>query len=282
MDISNRAQANGRDRMSIPKEQEVTIAEGLGTVVNHGVSAAASPRSVLRWMITNLGRLGCLMFLSVAVIITFEVIMRFVFRNPTMWVTGMSSLLSIAGSFLLFAYTLQEKGHTRVDFIVAMLSRKSVFFLELFTSLLGLIYCGVLTWYGVKMVQSSILMEEVTQTLQIPLWIPQMFVPIGGGLMVLQLFKFLKEDLLKHREAIAADECSLKDVSPRAVAITVLFFAALVLSLALLKIEPRWGLLILFFALLFNGMPVSYAMGLFGAFGLFFLLGGPRPLFTFP
>jgi C4-dicarboxylate transporter DctM subunit len=100
--------------------------------------------------------------------------------------------------------------------------------------------------------------------------------------MVLQLLKFLKEDLLKHRKPMGADEPSLKDISPKAVAITVLFFAVLALSLALLKIEPRWGLLLLFFALLFNGMPVSYAMGLFGAFGLFFLLGGSTALIHVP
>jgi C4-dicarboxylate transporter DctM subunit len=42
------------------------------------------------------------------------------------------------------------------------------------------------------------------------------------------------------------------------------------------------GLLFLFFALLFNGMPVSYAMGLFGAFGLYFLLGGSKALIHVP
>ncbi|MCK7514463.1 MAG: TRAP transporter small permease [Desulfobacterales bacterium] len=91
----------------------------------------------IRWVITNLGRLGSLMFLGVAVMITLEVIMRFVFRSPTTWVMEISSLFTIVASFLLFAYTLQEKGHTRVDFITAMVSRRSVFFLELFTTLLG-------------------------------------------------------------------------------------------------------------------------------------------------
>lgn len=239
-------------------------------------------RSVIRFVITNLGRLGCIMFLSVAVIITFEVIMRFIFRSPTMWVTEISSLLCIVGSFLLFAYTLQEKGHTRVDFITAMLPGKSVFFLELFTSVLGLLYCGVLTWYGVKMVQSSIIMEEVTQTLQIPLWIPQIFVPIGGGLMFVQLLKFLKNDLFKNRKKMTASEYSIQDATPGSLLVMVIFIVALLLSLALLKIDPRLGLLLLFFALLFNGMPVSYAMGLFGAFGFYFLLRGSTALINVP
>jgi C4-dicarboxylate transporter DctM subunit len=235
----------------------------------------------MRWVITNLGRLGSLMFVGVAVMITLEVIMRFIFRSPTTWVMEISSLFTIVASFLLFAYTLQEKGHTRVDFITAMVSRRSAFFLELFTTLLGLVYCGVLTWYGVKMVQSSLIMEEVTQTLQIPLWIPQLFVPIGGALMFIQLLKFLKQDLFRKRGE-AAEEFSIRDATPAALAITVVFAALLVLSLALLKIEPRLGLLLLFFALLFSGMPVSYAMGLFGVFGLYFLLGGANALVHVP
>jgi C4-dicarboxylate transporter DctM subunit len=132
------------------------------------------------------------------------------------------------------------------------------------------------------MIQSSLVLEEVSQTLQIPLWIPQMFVPIGGGLMFLQLLKFLKNDLCKISNSQDPDEPCLKDASPHALAVMVIFVAALVASCVLLKYNPKLGLLFLFFALLFNGMPVSYAMGLFGAFGLYFLLGGSKALIHVP
>jgi len=269
--------------MAVEDEHKEIVSGGEFTDMAHRDEAPINTeKSALRWVITNLGRLGCIMFLAVAVIITFEVIMRFIFRSPTMWVTEISSLLCIVASFLLFAYTLQEKGHTRVDFITAMLSKKSVFFLELFTSVLGLLYCGILTWYGIKMIQSSVLMGEVTQTLQIPLWIPQLSVPIGGGLMFLQLLKFLKNDLFKNRLKMGSDEYSLKDATPGSLSIMVIFIGALLLSIVLLKIEPRLGMLLLFFVLLFNGMPVSYAMGLFGTFGLYFLLGGSTALVNVP
>jgi C4-dicarboxylate transporter, DctM subunit len=268
--------------MTSKDEQEGIVGEEFGPVVEAEAPASPPEKSILRWVITNLGRLGCLMFVAVAVIITYEVIMRFIFRSPTVWVTEISSLLCIVGSFLLFAYTLQEKGHTRVDFITAMLPPRSVFFLELFTSVLGLVYSGVLTWYGIKMVQSSLLMEEVTQTLQIPLWIPQIFVPIGGGLMFLQLLKFLKKDLFKKRKKMAEGEYSVRDATTGSLAVMVIFIAALFLSVLLLKVEPRLGLLLLFFVLLFNGMPVSFAMGLFGTMGLYYLLGGFGALINVP
>jgi len=268
--------------MSGGTEQEAMVGGGFGTMVTAGGTTASAEKSILRWIITNLGRVGCFLFLAVAVIITLEVVMRFVFSKPTMWITELSSLLTIIASFLLFAYTLQEKGHTRVDFITAMLSRKSVYFLELFTTLLGLLYCGILVWHGTKMIQSSLVLEEVSQTLQIPLWIPQMFVPIGGGLMFLQLLKFLKNDLCKTSNSRDPGEPCLKDANPRGLAVMVIFVAALVASCVLLKYNPKMGLLFLFFALLFNGMPVSYAMGLFGAFGLYFLLGGSKALIHVP
>jgi C4-dicarboxylate transporter DctM subunit len=242
----------------------------------------SSERSLLRFVITNLGRLGCILFLAVAVVIALEVVMRFVFHKPTMWAMEISSLLSIVASFLLFAYTLQEKGHTRVDFITAMLPGKSVFILELFTTLLGLVYCGILSWYGVKMVQSSIIMEETTQTLQIPMWLPQIFVPIGSALMFFQLLKFLKDGLFKKNDPTVKDDFSIKTATPGSLVVMVIFMAMLALSILLIKVEPRLGLLLLFFALLFNGMPVAFAMGLFGVFGLYFLLGGASALINAP
>lgn len=231
-------------------------------------------------LITLLGSLGSILFLVVACIIVYEVVMRFAFRAPTMWVAEISSLLTIVAAFLLFAYTLQEQGHTRVDFVTAHLSKGSVFLLELFTTGLGIVLSLILTWYGMKMVQSSYAMGELSQTLQIPLWIPQAFVPLGGGLMLLELLRVLGKDVRGlHRGALA----TLPEGNrPGAYLPLFVFAGTLGLGLLLLQSWPKTGLALLFFTLLFNGMPVSYAMGLFGTFGLFILLGGETALINVP
>lgn len=53
-----------------------------------------------------------------------------------------------------------------------------------------------------------------------------------------------------------------------------IFIILLILSLLLLKVSTELGLLILFFVLLFSGIPVAFGLGLFGLFGLYFLFGG--------
>jgi C4-dicarboxylate transporter DctM subunit len=62
----------------------------------------------------------------------------------------------------------------------------------------------------------------------------------------------------------------------------LLFAAGLVGGIVLLKVSVPIGLLVLFVALLFNGMPVAYAMGLFGMIGLYVFVGNPRALMNVP
>jgi C4-dicarboxylate transporter DctM subunit len=64
--------------------------------------------------------------------------------------------------------------------------------------------------------------------------------------------------------------------------IPTIFIFLLIASLILLKVNIYLGLLILFMVLLFSGMPVSFALGLFGVFGFYFLFGGARMLVQVP
>jgi C4-dicarboxylate transporter, DctM subunit len=239
--------------------------------------AAQDARTVAGWnplarVLNILGSLGSMFFVCVAFMVVFEITARFVFRSPTSWIGEMTSWVTIAASFLLFAYTLKEKGHTRVDFITAYLSKASDYLLELFTTCLGIVFTLVLTWYGMKMVVASYSMGETSQVLQAPLWILQAFVPFGCFLMLLQLLKVLI-DMTKglFRGVLSSFPGGVK---PQSFIATAVFLGGLILCLALIPYYPKVGLCLLFFALLFNGMPVSFAMALFGIFGFFVLLGG--------
>jgi C4-dicarboxylate transporter, DctM subunit len=64
--------------------------------------------------------------------------------------------------------------------------------------------------------------------------------------------------------------------------ITGFFVCALILGAVLLKISMHMGLLVLFFVLLFSGLPVAFALGLFGVFGFYFLFGGASMLVQVP
>jgi C4-dicarboxylate transporter DctM subunit len=255
--------------------------DNVGEKISAGEGASANVKQgILSLTLNKLGMIGSTIFVCVAVMVVIEVTARYIFKSPTSWVNEMINYFTIAASFLLFPYTLKEKGHTRVDFITATLSKSSEYLLELFTICLGILFTFVLTWFGAKMVLASYSMGEVSQVLQLPLWIVQIFVPLGSFLMLLQLLKFLIDNttaLIKKGSSMFPE-----GLTARSFIGTAIFVCGLALSLILLPYFPKLGLSLLFFALLFNGMPVSFAMGLYGVFGFYMLLGGSNAVMQAP
>jgi len=122
-------------------------------------------------------------------------------------------------------------------------------------------------------VLASHMMGETSQVLQFPLWAVLLFVPLGGLLMTLQLLRFLLDKL---RGLIRGELAQLPGgVNPKSFVATAVFAGGLALAIAILPSFRAVGIISLFLFILFNGMPVSFAMGLFGIIGFFFIVGEP-------
>ena len=75
--------------------------------------------------ITGIGLFGGILILLNGLFVTYDVVMRYFFNSPTTWVLETSIYLIIAATFLSLAYVMLEKGHVKVDFITAHLSKFS-------------------------------------------------------------------------------------------------------------------------------------------------------------
>ncbi len=240
-------------------------------------------------LIGGAGLLGGLLILLTALFTTHEVIMRYFFRSPTTWVMEISIYVILAGMFLSFAYVLREKAHVKVDFITHYLSGRTAVILEIFTSLLGVLYCLVMAYEGTKITLASFLRGEVSPTvLNVPVFIPQVFIPLGSLFLIFQFIRIIRSLFRDLTAPSAEKERGPSPASPRPesfflqAGVTGLFAAGLILSFFLLRTSMHLGLLLLFFVLLFSGLPVALALGLFGTFGFFFLFGGASMLVQVP
>jgi TRAP-type mannitol/chloroaromatic compound transport system permease small subunit len=116
-----------------------------------------------------------------------EVVLRYGFNRPTMWVHETSQQIFAIALLLGSAYTLQKGGHVRVDILYRRLSTRGRAILEIVTSIFYFLFNGVLLWKGGEMAYESVMMLEKTQT---P-WEPYVFhvilaIPIAAALMLLQ------------------------------------------------------------------------------------------------
>lgn|GEM_PF-45425 len=140
---------------------------------------------------------GVLLFVP-ALSISYEVVMRGLFNAPTEWAVEGSVYCVLVAGFLGMPITYEAGKHINVDIIVSRLSPKARYKLEIVSALVGLLFCAVVFSESWDMAMESLDINRISpSTLRVPLWIPQLSIPIGFFLLVLQFIRTILEDILR-------------------------------------------------------------------------------------
>ena len=98
--------------------------------------------------------------------------------------------------FLGLAATPSDYKNIRVDLFIDRLPAKWKQILSILTGLFGLIFAIVFFVESLDMTMNSFQLEsKSTSTLRVPLYIPQLALPIGGLLLMLQFIRILIKDV---------------------------------------------------------------------------------------
>ena len=245
--------------------------------VNGGGSA-----SILDRIVDGFGMIGGVLILCNAVFITFEVVMRYIFNAPTIWVQEVTIYLTILSGFLALAYALKENAHVKVDFVSVHLRGRTALALEILAALMAILFVAVLGWEGIKMALNTFEAHEHSPTLlRVPVWIPQSFIPLGAVLLLLEYFRLAARLIGRFLSGDSTPPPAVGTFWAGPVSV-VLMVAGILTGLWLLKVNLYLGLLLLFTSLLICGLPVAFSLGLFGMFGLYILFGGAPMLVQVP
>ncbi|MFH1487650.1 MAG: TRAP transporter small permease [Pseudomonadota bacterium] len=134
-----------------------------------------------------------LLFISGSVFV--DVILRYFFNRPSLWVTEVSGHLFMYVIFLGTAYALQEDYHIRVDFVLDLFKLPVRRVVNLITSLFSLGFCLVLLWQTSVMTWSAFKKGWVSPTL---LSVPYVYIYVAMVFGSLMLFlTFLMQTLLE-------------------------------------------------------------------------------------
>jgi TRAP-type C4-dicarboxylate transport system permease small subunit len=135
--------------------------------------------------------IAALAALAILTLVCTEVFLRELLDQSTLIADEMSGYLNVAIVYLGLAYTLREGGFIRVEAIYNRLADKAGRIVPWFIVLASLTYVGILFWFMVEHVtysfRSDIRSMFVSQT---PLYLPQLLIPIGLGILALQFLAF--------------------------------------------------------------------------------------------
>ena len=131
------------------------------------------------------------------VLLLVEVVLRYFFNSPTVWANELAQMLFGAYAILAGGYILRIGGHVNVDILYSRLSRKSRAALDIVTSLLFFLFCGMLLIYGGSLAWDSLSRFEHSQSAwNPPLYPAKLMIPLAAFLLMLQGLAKLIRDIL--------------------------------------------------------------------------------------
>ena len=169
--------------------------------ITHSDSATFSTRFIQ--VVGNLSRLSGWIsagMIVAAVAITCQMIfVRSVLNHSTIWQTEVVIYLIVAATLLGLPYVQQLRGHVNVDLIPLYLPMPYRKILHIFTLSMSLLVISVMVFYGFEYWHIAFERNWKSDTVWgARLWIPYAALPIGFGLLFLQLFADLVAVITGH------------------------------------------------------------------------------------
>ena len=126
-----------------------------------------------------------------------EVVRRYLLNSPTVWANELTQMLFGAYVILSGGYILFTGGHVNVDILTCRLSPKTQAILDIITSFLFFVFCGMLIYYGGSLAWESLSTFETSESAwDVPIYPIKLMIPTGAVLLMLQGLAKLIRDIL--------------------------------------------------------------------------------------
>jgi TRAP-type mannitol/chloroaromatic compound transport system permease small subunit len=134
------------------------------------------------------GKWVALLIIPLVLVVTYEVILRKIFRSPTVWAFEMTVYLYGAHFLLGAAYTLLHNRHVRIDILSSKLPVKVQLWLSVITFLVLFVpFIGGLSWASVLYAAHSVAGNEHSWSAwKPPIYIYKCVMPVGFILLFIQ------------------------------------------------------------------------------------------------
>jgi len=143
--------------------------------------------------------------LAIILLVSYDVLMRYFFDRPQLFVDELASFLEVLVIFGGAAYTFRVGGHVRVDLITSHLSPPARAWLRTAALVVGIAFLATVIWTTTQSALTAYRYGRVSAVMLYPLWLPMLVIPAGLALMVVAMLLTLARQVGALR-TIRADE----------------------------------------------------------------------------
>ena len=147
--------------------------------------------------------------LALMTVITFgQVIARYVFDYSFVWALELVTFLFAWLIFLGMSYGVRVGSHIGVDALVKALGPRTARIVGAIATLLCIVYSLIGLVGGLRYVSTMHMIGTLAQDLPIPVWIPQLVLPLGFGLLALRFAEVFYRIVTGREAHLLGDEAA--------------------------------------------------------------------------
>jgi TRAP-type C4-dicarboxylate transport system permease small subunit len=137
--------------------------------------------------------LSSVFMIFIVALILFEIFLRTFFHTSTLISDEFSAYFFVSVVMLGLSYTFKENGHIRITLVLSRLSKKTEKVFDIITSCIALVLTSFMFYHSLRMVIDTYKLDMRADSIaETPLFIPEIALPIGFFLFMLQiLFKII-------------------------------------------------------------------------------------------
>lgn len=150
--------------------------------------------------------LGAISLVAMTLLITLNVALRYGLNKPINYVDEISGYLFVLMVYMALSYTTRREAHISVDLVVRRLPQKVRGGLDVVTSLLYLAVFSVYLRFVWRIFRESLQTGEVSNSgLEMPMWIPQLFLVVGLGFLSLEIIVRIAKKVMAFQKELKAE-----------------------------------------------------------------------------
>ena len=135
----------------------------------------------IHWISRGFFYLGWVAASVMLVITCYDVFMRYIFAKPTSWAVELGAVLLVYMGFICAAELVKRGQHIDMGVLVNRMSRRMQKRVDVFDSVLVILFCAVLVWMGGKATLSTYKYGMyMAGEFRMPLWVIYIVIPMGA------------------------------------------------------------------------------------------------------
>ncbi len=134
------------------------------------------------------GYLASGLFISIGFIISYEVISRYVFNAPTIWVNEISRFLQIWATYLALTYSFHKKDFIRITVLYDKIGDSGKKILDFISTIFIIFFSVFVVYYGWLIAYDSLEVGRTSSTiLDLPSFLTELAIPLCFGFLLIRV-----------------------------------------------------------------------------------------------